>query len=113
MEDVSDIIIIGFNDIEIDQILAESRTKAEVQRLNTAPYIADDEIISIPGDIWEFEGGHRIICGDSTKRETFENLMRDKHVNLVLQVPPFNIKIKGFVSGNGSVKHPDFAMAAG
>ena len=39
--------------------------------------------------------------------------MGDKHVNLVLQDPPFNIKIKGFVSGNGSVKHPDFAMAAG
>ena len=69
LEDVSDITITGFNDIEIDQILAEPRTKAEVQRLNTAPYIADDEIISTPGDIWEFDGGHRIICGDSTKRD--------------------------------------------
>lgn len=113
LEDVSDITITGFNDIEIDQILAEPRTKAEVQKSDVVPYVADDEIISIHGDIWEFDGGHRIICGDSTKRETFENLMGDKQANLVLQDPPFNIKIKGFVSGNGSVKHPDFAMAAG
>ena len=113
LEDVSDITITGFNDIEIDQILAEPRTKAEVKKLDAVPYVADDEVITENGDIWEFDGGHRIICGDSTKRETFENLIGNKRVNLVLQDPPFNIKIKGFVSGNGSVKHPDFAMAAG
>lgn len=113
LEDIADITITGFNDIEIDQILAEPRTKAEVKKLDTVPYVADDEIITVPGDIWEFDGRHRIICGDSTDRDTFAKLLGDKRVNLVLQDPPFNIKIDGFVSGNGSVKHPDFAMAAG
>lgn len=113
LEDIADITITGFNDIEIDQILAEPRTKAEVKKLDAVPYVADDEIITVPGDIWEFDGGHRIICGDSTDRDTFAKLLGNKRVNLVLQDPPFNIKIKGFVSGNGSVKHPDFAMATG
>lgn len=113
LEDIADITITGFNDIEIDQILAEPRTKAEVKKLDAVPYVADDEIITVPGDIWEFDGGHRIICGDSTDRDTFAKLLGNKRVNLVLQDPPFNIKIKGFVSGNGTVKHPDFAMATG
>lgn len=113
LEDIADITITGFNDIEIDQILTEPRTKSEVKKLDAVPYVADDEIITVPGDIWEFDGGHRIICGDSTDRDTFAKLLGNKRVNLVLQDPPFNIKIKGFVSGNGSVKHPDFAMAAG
>lgn len=113
LEDIADITITGFNDIEIDQILTEPRTKSEVKKLDAMPYVADDEIITVPGDIWEFDGGHRIICGDSTDRDTFAKLLGNKRVNLVLQDPPFNIKIKGFVSGNGSVKHPDFAMAAG
>lgn len=113
LEDIADITITGFNDIEIDQILTEPRTKSEVKKLDAVPYVADDEIITTPGDIWEFEGGHRIICGDSTDRDTFAELLVNKRVNLVLQDPPFNIKIDGFVSGNGSVKHPDFAMATG
>lgn len=113
LEDIADITITGFNDIEIDQILTEPRTKSEVKKLDAVPYVADDEIITVPGDIWEFDGGHRIICGDSTDRDTFAELLVNKRVNLVLQDPPFNIKIKGFVSGNGNVKHPDFAMATG
>ncbi len=113
LEDIADITITGFNDIEIDQILAEPRTKVEVKKLDTVPYVANDEIITVPGDIWEFDDGHRIICGDSTDRDTFAELLVNKRVNLVLQDPPFNIKIDGFVSGNGTVKHPDFAMAAG
>lgn len=113
LEDIADITITGFNDVEIDQILAEPRTKTEVKKLDTVPYVADDEIITMPGDIWEFEGGHRIICGDSTECDTFIKLLDDNRVNLVLQDPPFNIKIDGFVSGNGSVKRPNFAMATG
>ena len=113
LEDIADITITGFNDIEIDQILTEPRTKSEVKKLDAVPYVADDEIITVPGDIWEFDGGHRIICGDSIDRDTFAKLLGNKRVNLVLQDPPFNIKIKGFVSGNGTVKHPDFAMATG
>ena len=113
LEDIADITITGFNDIEIDQILSEPRTKTEAKKLDAVPYVADDEIITMPGDIWEFEGGHRIICGDSTDKNTFVKLLGDNRVNLVLQDPPFNIKIDGFVSGNGNVKHPDFAMATG
>ena len=113
LEDIADITITGFNDIEIDQILTEPRTKTEVKKLDTLPYVADDEIITMPGDIWKFEGGHRIICGDSTDGNTFVKLLGDNRADLVLQDPPFNIKIDGFVSGNGSVKHPDFAMATG
>ena len=37
LEDIADITITGFNDIEIDQILAEPRTKAEVKKLDTSP----------------------------------------------------------------------------
>ena len=35
------------------------------------------------GDIWTL-GRHRLICSDSTKEETYQSLMEEKKVNLVV-----------------------------
>ena len=34
-----------------------------------------------PGDLWLL-GSHRLVCGDSTKQETYEVLMNGKQANL-------------------------------
>lgn len=42
------------------------------------------------GQIWKL-GNHRLICGDSTKKETFQALMNGKKANLIITDPPYNV----------------------
>lgn len=45
------------------------------------------------GDVWIL-GNHRLVCGDSTKEETYELLMEGKLANLVITDPPYNVNYK-------------------
>ncbi len=103
---------IGFNDAELDSIINFTDAKPINQKTNAVPFIPEDEIISKPGDIWQL-GKHRIICGDSLNSDTFVKLFDGKKADMVLQDPPYNVKIDGHVCGSGTVKHKEFAMASG
>lgn len=48
----------------------------------------------IPGDLFEI-GVHRLICGDSTKAETFERLMQGELADMVITDPPYNVNYEG------------------
>jgi len=105
-----DLDITGFELPEIEFLL-EGETSKDVD--------ADDEAIEddVPkrasfGDVWQL-GEHKFICGDSTKLETYQNLMSEELADVVLTDPPYNVKISGHVCGNGKVKHKEFAMASG
>lgn len=45
------------------------------------------------GDLWLL-GPHRVICGDSTKPETYRELMDGMKANLVLTDPPYNVDVE-------------------
>lgn len=51
------------------------------------------------GDLFTFEKDgveyHRLICGDSTKRETFEVLMGGQQGDMVVTDPPYNVDYTG------------------
>lgn len=47
---------------------------------------------SVLGDIWIL-GKHRVLCGDSTKRESFELLMSGKRATMMFTDPPWNVAI--------------------
>lgn len=105
-----DLDITGFELPEIEFLL-EGETPKEAS--------ADDEAIEddVPkrasfGDVWQL-GEHKLICGDSTKVETYQNLMGEELADVILTDPPYNVKISGHVCGNGKVQHEEFAMASG
>ena len=50
--------------------------------------------ITKPGDLWLL-GNHRLVCGDSTKPETYELLMDGKKANLTVTDPPYNVNYEG------------------
>ena len=64
------------------------------------------------GDLW-IAGEHRIFCGDALKPESFANLLGQDHAEMVFADPPYNVAIDGNVSGLGSARHDEFAMASG
>lgn len=46
------------------------------------------------GDLWQL-GNHRLLCGDSTKEESYTLLMNGKKANLVVTDPPYNVNYQG------------------
>ncbi len=46
------------------------------------------------GDLWEL-GGHRLICGDSTKPETWKRLCTGDKASLVFTDPPYGVSYQG------------------
>lgn len=107
--------ITGFDIADIDVMLDTSLTDKEIkldEKANAIPFIPGDEIVSTLGDIWQL-GKHRIICGDSLKKETYERLLEGKKSNMIFSDPPYNVKVDGHVCGNGKLKHKEFAMASG
>ena len=107
-----EVTLTGFEMGEIDVLIGD---------LNAG---ADDEADRVPeidptlppttksGDLWQL-GRHRLLCADATNPESFERLMAGQMAEMVFTDPPYNVPIAGHVSGLGSVKHGDFAMASG
>ena len=45
-----------------------------------------------PGDLWQI-GEHRLLCGDSTKKEDVGRVMGGERVDMVFTDPPYGVKI--------------------
>jgi DNA modification methylase len=70
------------------------------------------EPVTQSGDLWQL-GRHRLFCGSALERSSYQALMRDDIADLVFTDPPFNVRIDGHATGNGRIRHREFAMAAG
>ncbi len=83
--------LLGFNDEQLNNILFE-----EKQGLTDEDEVPEtpEEPISKLGDIWKL-GNHRVMCGDSTKQESYEKLCGETKVDLYLTDPPYNVAYEG------------------
>ena len=83
----------GFEPPEIDDILSNVHDK----ELFEDEFDVEEELkkptLSRHGDIWQL-GKHRVICGDSTKVETYKQLLDDRKANLVVTDPPYNVDVE-------------------
>lgn len=109
--DDMDISITGFTDVELDILAMDDRTTV-ASKVNNVPYIPENEIVTRLCDVWRI-GDHRIICGNSLDGNAFEKLLGNRLADMVLQDPPYNVKISGHVCGAGNVHHKEFMMASG
>lgn len=96
-----DVGITGFDEKEIADLFA---TDNEAQEDG---FDVDEELskpcFSKTGDVWHL-GKHRVICGDSTKQDTYAALLGDDKVNLVCTDPPYLVKLN---STSGTIKNDD------
>ena len=108
-----DVTVTGFDLPEIDLLIGELSVSADSDDPADAVFeVAAGPAISRPGDIWQI-GSHRLICGDSTQIETYQQLLGTARAQMVFTDPPYNVPIAGHVGGLGSIQHREFAMASG
>jgi DNA modification methylase len=106
-----DIGITGFTIAEVDRAIEGLAVEEDGNP-------EDDEVQQIVpsrctvGDVWQL-GPHRLVCGDSLDRDVVAILMDGENAQMVFSDPPYNVPIDGHVSGLGSVRHREFAMASG
>jgi DNA modification methylase len=106
-----DIEVTGFEMAEIDILIGQS---AEVRgkKADKIPAFTLTDRVSRLGDLWRL-GSHKILCADATEPASFEKLLGSERARLIFADPPYNVPIGGHVSGLGSIKHKEFAMASG
>jgi hypothetical protein len=108
-----DLALTGFEAAEIDIILDAANDKtADDGPEDAQPEHSAAPPISRPGDLWLL-GPHRLICGDACEPRFYETLMAGEKADMVFTDPPYNVPIRGHVSGLGAVTHDEFAMASG
>lgn len=98
-----DINLLGFDDVELNKLLGS------VEDVKDDDFDVERELqkpaITKPGDLWLL-GKHRLVCGDSTKPNTFTLLMDGKLANLVVTDPPYNVNYEGTA---GKIKNDNMA----
>lgn len=94
-----DLDLLGFDESELVSIFEDDK------EVEDDDFDVEEELnkpcFSKAGDIWTL-GRHRLICGDSTKEETYKSLMEDKKANLVVTDPPYNVN---YVGSAGKIKN--------
>jgi DNA modification methylase len=106
-----DIEAVGFELPELDfriQSLDTSDATDRADEFNAAT----GHPVSAVGDLWLL-GSHRLYCGNALEPTAFSTLMEAEKAAAAFTDQPYNCKINGHVSGNGSIKHREFAMGSG
>ena len=98
-----DLSLTGFDEKELSDLFKDD---ADVKEDD---FDVDAELekptFSKSGDVWTL-GRHRLVCGDSTKAETFATLMNGRKANLVVTDPPYNVNYEGTA---GKIKNDNLA----
>lgn len=104
----------GFDEMELSKLF-DSDVDAKEDDFNVEEEL-NKPVMSKQGDIWLL-GKHRLVCGDSTKEETYQLLMDGMKANLVVTDPPYNVNYEGSAGKikNDNMSHDkfyDFLLAA-
>ena len=98
-----DLSLLGFSDAEMNKLMGG------MENAKDDDFDVDAELLkptlSKAGDLWLL-GNHRLVCGDSTKPETYKLLMEGKIANLVVTDPPYNVNYEGTA---GKIKNDHMA----
>lgn len=103
-----DVSLTGFEPAELDALFKDSLKDG----IHEDDFDVDAELqkpaLTKQGDVWML-GQHRLVCGDSTKADTFNVLMDGKLANLVITDPPYNVNYEGSA---GKIKNDNMGNEA-
>jgi DNA modification methylase len=100
-----DVSLTGFDPTELDDLFkASTQDKIHDDDFDVDAALKEPAVTKL-GDFWQL-GPHRLVCGDSTRAETYELLMAGKKANLVVTDPPYNVNYEG---NAGKIKNDNMA----
>lgn len=88
-----DVSLTGFDETEIAELFADDNDDVKDDDFDVEGELEKPPVTK-SGDLWLL-GNHRLICGDSTKEDTYTRLMDGKKANLVVTDPPYNVNYEG------------------
>lgn len=96
----------GFSAKEIDKLVSEAECLAGSGVEDDFNVNIDDtsETVTREGDIWIL-GEHKLLCGDSTKLESAEQLMGEEKVDMCFTDPPYNVAYEGKTKDKLTIKN--------
>jgi len=100
-ENAFDLSLLGFDEKDLAKLM-DVDTEAVDDDFDVEAEL-EKPCFSKPGDIW-YLGKHRVICGDSTKIDTYTSLLEGKKVNLVCTDAPYFVNLE---SASGKVTNDD------
>lgn len=98
-----DLSLTGFDEKELSDLFKDD-TDVQEDDFDVDAEL-ENPTFSKSGDVWTL-GRHRLVCGDSTKAETFDTLMNGRKANLVVTDPPYNVNYEGTA---GKIKNDNLA----
>lgn len=106
--------LLGFSDIELDQVLLEPVTEPSESEDETEIDESQPTVCQ-PGDLWQL-GGHLVLCGDAKSEADCERLLGGEKARLGLTDPPYAVAVgkvvstkhRDFVEGGGDMTQPQF-----
>lgn len=101
-EDI-DISLTGFDEKELASLF-DTDTDAQEDDFDVDAEL-EKPCVTQSGDIWML-GKHTLVCGDSTKEDTYAALMDSRKANLVITDPPYNVNYEGTA---GKIKNDNMA----
>lgn len=102
-----DVSLTGFDEKELSNLFDSGKDAKDDN------FDVDKELRKPPvtraGDVWLL-GAHKLVCGDSTKEETYKVLMGEQKANLVVTDPPYNVNYQGSAGKikNDNLKNEQF-----
>ena len=98
----------AFTIAEFDQIVLDEEIEP-IEQGPLAPELNRRPIAQI-GDVFEFAGGNRLICGNALDPQVYRLLFGSERARLIFTDQPYNVPIAGHVTKGD---HREFEMASG
>ena len=117
LKELSDIAL----DFEIEATGFEApEIDLRIQSLEPPDEVDDADEFEVPsgppvselGDLWVLDG-HRLVCGNALDPQAYDKLFGEEKAAAAFTDPPYNVRIRGHVGGNGRRAHREFPMASG
>lgn len=105
LESQYDLLLTGFDQSELDALLKESL--ATEKDPNALPEVTESPVVQF-GELWILEN-HRVLCGDSLKKEHVDYLLNGKQADMIWSDPPYNVDYEGKA---GKIKNDKMSATA-
>jgi len=101
-DDDFDVSLLGFEDVELAQLLAAQDVAAGLTDEDAIPELPEKPV-SKAGDLWVL-GEHKLLVGDATNPGDVVRLMANEIADLIFTDPPYNVDYEGYTEQKLKIK---------